>query len=121
MSQNSIFDPIISYKAEKSKIFDYLLANKKNILCNASNYGNEPDEEDMGLIAGHAYSMEDYKTVSYRGKKTQLVKLRNPWGEGEWTGDWGDDDLESPDKRKFKHELGRESLLHIAIFEVKFN
>ena len=75
----------------------------------------------MGLIAGHAYSMEDYKTVSYRGKKTQLVKLRNPWGEGEWTGDWGDDDLESPDKRKFKHELGREYLLHISIFELKFN
>ena len=21
----------------------------------------------------------------------RLVKLRNPWGKGEWKGDWGDD------------------------------
>ena len=22
---------------------------------------------------------------------TKIVKLRNPWGAGEWKGDWGDD------------------------------
>jgi calpain-15 len=24
------------------------------------------------------------------GKPVSLVKLRNPWGQGEWTGDWSD-------------------------------
>lgn len=25
------------------------------------------------------------------GKEEHLLKVRNPWGHGEWQGDWGDD------------------------------
>lgn len=36
------------------------------------------------------YSMIDCYEVESEGKHIQLVKLRNPWGEHEWTGDWSD-------------------------------
>lgn len=28
--------------------------------------------------------------VKHQGKDIKLLKLRNPWGTGEWTGDWSD-------------------------------
>jgi len=53
--------------------------------CGKSNRG-EARDEDKGIVAGHAYSLID--TVEYENFK--LMKLRNPWGEFEWKGDWGD-------------------------------
>jgi Ca2+-binding EF-hand superfamily protein len=43
-------------------------------------------ELDCGLLVNHAYSIIDAQEVS--GNK--LVRVRNPWGRGEWTGAWGD-------------------------------
>lgn len=48
-----------------------------------------------GLIAGHAYSITDVRTLDVkRGSKTEtleMVRVRNPWGnECEWKGAWGD-------------------------------
>lgn len=42
--------------------------------------------EKLGIVPGHAYSV--LGVYNYKG--TMLVKLRNPWGQGEWKGDWGD-------------------------------
>jgi hypothetical protein len=38
-------------------------------------------------VAGHAYTLVSAKQTS---KGDRLVKLRNPWGSMEWTGDWSD-------------------------------
>jgi hypothetical protein len=44
-------------------------------------------KDSTGLVAGHAYTLVSAKQTS---KGDRLVKLRNPWGSMEWTGDWSD-------------------------------
>ena len=45
-----------------------------------------------GLIKGHAYSVTGAKRVQAKGKGKELVlvRIRNPWGQKEWNGDWSD-------------------------------
>lgn len=49
--------------------------------------------KSVGLIAGHAYSLLDCFEIPLTASTsagTRLLQLRNPWGQGEWTGDWSD-------------------------------
>ncbi|KAI1902614.1 hypothetical protein AGOR_G00017740 [Albula goreensis] len=46
------------------------------------------------LVKGHAYSITGVDEVVYKGNPTKLVRIRNPWGEVEWTGPWSDDSRE---------------------------
>lgn len=55
-------------------------------MCNASNYNNE-GYDAKGLIPGHAYSVEGFQLIN----DSQLIRLRNPWGEGVWHGKWSAD------------------------------
>ena len=43
-----------------------------------------------GLITNHAYSLIQVAVVKKDGKNIELCKLRNPWGDHEWNGDWSD-------------------------------
>lgn len=40
----------------------------------------------LGIVQGHAFSI--LRLAEVDGHK--LIQLRNPWGRGEWTGDWSD-------------------------------
>ncbi|XP_038584747.1 calpain-1 catalytic subunit-like [Micropterus salmoides] len=43
-----------------------------------------------GLVQGHAYTITGVKQMISKGKVVNLVRLWNPWGKGEWNGDWSD-------------------------------
>eukprot|EP00928_Gymnodinium_smaydae_P064756 TRINITY_DN48022_c0_g1_i1.p1 TRINITY_DN48022_c0_g1~~TRINITY_DN48022_c0_g1_i1.p1 ORF type:complete len:490 (-),score=64.70 TRINITY_DN48022_c0_g1_i1:262-1731(-) len=85
----SIRDEIIPSDA----MFEVLLKYQKlrSVLCASGSSGT------CGLHKGHAYSILDVKKVNtgllgvIGGKTYRMIKIRNPWGEGEWTGDWSDD------------------------------
>jgi len=48
--------------------------------------------EELGLVAQHSYGLLAAKRVQTEdGEEVELVQLRNPWGDFEWNGDWGDD------------------------------
>ncbi|XP_015478833.1 calpain-2 catalytic subunit [Parus major] len=42
------------------------------------------------LVKGHAYSVTGAEEVNFRGAMQKLIRIRNPWGEVEWTGKWND-------------------------------
>ncbi|XP_026872448.2 calpain-8 [Electrophorus electricus] len=46
------------------------------------------------LVKGHAYSVTGAEVVHMYGSPVQLVRIRNPWGQVEWTGAWSDNSKE---------------------------
>ncbi|XP_039662014.1 calpain-2 catalytic subunit-like [Perca fluviatilis] len=59
----------------------------------------------LNLFKGHAYSVIRAVEVDIQGKPVQLVRIRNPWGNKEWTGPWSDgsgewNDLSEDEKSK---------------------
>ncbi|XP_051980041.1 calpain-8 [Xyrauchen texanus] len=48
----------------------------------------------LKLVKGHAYSLTGAEEVHFNGQPVQLVRIRNPWGEVEWTGAWSDNSKE---------------------------
>ena len=73
---------------------------------NLNNNGNDDMVEKIGLAGNHAYSLLGVYELSFENGEYQvltpeesgegmkiyrLVKLRNPWGKGEWKGKWSDD------------------------------
>jgi len=52
-----------------------------------------------GLHYSHAYSLlsvgeltiQESAGTAQKGQRQRLLKLRNPWGQGEWSGAWSDD------------------------------
>jgi len=61
----------------------------------------------LGLVSQHAYSV--LMAVEYNGKR--FVKVRNPWGQSEWTGRWSDGSKEwtmewLPALKALEHQFG---------------
>lgn len=67
----------------------------------AASQGQGEVKDESGVISGHAYSLISIHEFLHKGKNVRLLKLRNPWGQGEWKGNWSDSsNLWTPELRK---------------------
>ncbi|KAM4770840.1 calpain-13-like [Rhinophrynus dorsalis] len=59
-------------------------------------------ELNNGIVQGHAYSVTDATQVEYNNKLEDIVRVWNPWGQGEWNGRWSD---RSPQWQRVRPEI----------------
>ena len=74
------------------------LADIRDFTMMAASHGQGEVTSDEGVVSGHAYSLISIHEFKHRGQDVRLLKLRNPWGTGEWKGAWSDDAPEWTDK-----------------------
>ena len=66
------------------------LADENNSLITCSTKADS-NIKRVGLVEGHAYTLVSFnKITTSQGKDVYLFRIRNPWSQGEWTGDWSD-------------------------------
>ncbi|GAB1608629.1 calpain-9-like, partial [Argonauta hians] len=84
-------------------------SRKMNTLIAAAIYKDSKSffqevKRSNGLYEGHAYSVTKVAQVEMDKKTYKLLRLRNPWGKGEWNGPWSDTSFEmkslSADQKK---------------------
>lgn len=76
--------------------------------------------EQQGIVAGHAYTLlSAAEVLDINGNTVRLVKLRNPWGSGEWNGDWSDQSPLWTDE--LRNQVGFDGSRDDGIFWMDFN
>jgi hypothetical protein len=79
---------LMSYKSEKT-----LLGCSINGEAVATGDVRDEDGVSTGLLTNHAYAIIDVLYVRNKSKRkgrNRLLRIRNPWGNREWTGPWSD-------------------------------
>ena len=97
-TENMDIDDINEYKYEIVK--NVQIADQNNCLISCST-SSDSSIQRVGLVEGHAYTLVSFTQITTSpGKKVYLFKIRNPWSQGEWTGDWCDKSKLWDDKAK---------------------
>ena len=93
-SPNEVFDVLTEAYSEEVAVkpstkdalwIKLMEGEKKGFVMTAGTSAND-DVEDVGLSQGHAFTVLGIHEI--KGEK--VIRLRNPWGEGEFNGDWSD-------------------------------
>eukprot|EP01035_Chromulina_nebulosa_P022786 gene22786-29502_t len=76
-------------------------------------------EAGSGLYYSHAYSLLDIGEIEYMDPnnkvKVQLLKLRNPWGKGEWEGSYSDKSKQRDGKTEYSIQINQKIAEKFAI------
>uniref|UniRef100_UPI003AAB28C2 calpain-8 n=1 Tax=Centroberyx gerrardi TaxID=166262 RepID=UPI003AAB28C2 len=104
-----------SYKLQEAPPFLFKIMKKALKLgsllgCSIDISSSNDTEAITGqkLVKGHAYSITAAEEVHRSGSPVELLRIRNPWGQVEWTGAWSDDSKEwdgvrPEEKSKLEH------------------
>lgn len=75
---------------KKEDFWQKLLISSGNEDIITANSMHDDKIKEVGIVAGHAFSIFEAKEGLVKNKKVRLIKIRNPWGYKEWTGKWSD-------------------------------
>ena len=74
----------------------------------------------MGIISGHSYTiLSAHEIYTEQGRQVKLLKLRNPYGQVEWEGDWSDEsDKWTPELRaELNVVIANDGIFYIAFHD----
>ena len=80
-------------KSKSTEIWNKMIESRnKGYVMTAGTSGDVSnlDIEEVGLSPGHAYTVLGVHELQGPRGKEKVVRLRNPWGNGEWNGNWSD-------------------------------
>jgi hypothetical protein len=110
------YAPTVTYVHQKYKneqIWDILLESERldYIICTCTKGSEGLDK--VGLVPGHAYTIISV----YEINTLKLIKIRNPWGQFEWKGDYGDNSkLWTPElKKKVAYENTDDGIFYMNL------
>ena len=66
-----------------------------------ANGNPEPGAGNTGILYNHSYGIQQIREVD----GIQLIRIKNPWGQAEWTGRFADDDEAWDDHKGLKEKL----------------
>lgn len=83
--------PINVPKENKDALWNNIKASDKyNCIMTCSIKKGTPGLSSVGLIENHSFSLVSAYENEVNGETYKLMKIRNPFGEGEWTGRFSD-------------------------------
>ncbi|EGR28521.1 hypothetical protein IMG5_173770 [Ichthyophthirius multifiliis] len=98
------------------EVWNYLIQHDNNgksdiLICYTKSAHIKEEQNKLGILAGHAYSILDIKQIfDYQvNKQVGIIKIRNPWGKVEWNGDWSDNSLKWTPQLKEQLNLKNEN------------
>ena len=82
-------------------------AEKKGYIMTAGTSGDilNLNLDEVGLAAGHAYTVLGVMEIDTGKELEKVVRLRNPYGNGEFNGDWSDYSKKWTPELKIKYNL----------------
>jgi len=78
------------------------IANKFVLTASSRKESETVNNKEMGVVSVHAYAILDVREIDLPdGRRERLIKMRNPWGNREWKGEWSDSSpLWTPELKK---------------------
>ena len=105
-------DYILIKNKNKTQLWNELIeGEKKNYVMTAGTTKNLNGFrlEKIGLTPGHAYTVLQALEIDPGTGPEKVVKLRNPWGNFEYSGDWSDYSSKWSDELKKKYEFNKKN------------
>ena len=99
---------ILIKNKNKEKLWQEIFeGEKKNYLMTVGTTKNTNNFklEKIGLTPGHAYTVLGILEIN----KEKVIKLRNPWGNFEFSGDWSDYSSKWTEELKIKYEFNKKN------------